>query len=33
VLASLKAHLGKIPLEEIHELVSFPALQRPQQGG
>ncbi len=33
VLESLKAHLGKIPLEEIRELVSLPALQRPQQGG
>lgn len=33
VLENLKAHLGKIPLEEIRELVSFPALQGPQQGG
>ncbi len=32
VLESLKAHLGKIPLEEIRELISFPAPQRPQQG-
>jgi hypothetical protein len=33
VVETLKAHLGKTPLEEVRELVLFPALQRPQQGG
>ena len=33
VLESLKAHLGKIPLEEVRGLISIQTPQRPQQGG
>ncbi|MFO7707381.1 MAG: hypothetical protein R6V84_04345 [Desulfobacterales bacterium] len=33
VLESLKAHLGKIPPDEVRKLVYFETPQRPQQGG
>jgi hypothetical protein len=33
VVENLKVYLGKTPLDEVRELVSLPAPQRPQQGG
>ena len=33
VVENLKVYLGKTPLDEVRELVSLPASQRPQQGG